>query len=61
MIAVTASISEKAANTWTERIKEVERFVATIAHPNFPVNHGLVRAYQNLYEVCTNPECCGRD
>lgn len=50
MIAVTASISEKAANQWVKWL-EVQDFFGFSIHRNFPENIGLVAAYQQQYEL----------
>ena len=49
MIAVTASISEKAEKSWRTRMK-VAGYQALGIHCNYPENIGLVGAYQKLYE-----------
>jgi len=48
MIAVTASISEKAAELWTSRIRKYDSDLMTSALLNSP-NIGLVAAYQQEY------------
>jgi len=53
MIAVTASISEKAANRWVEWLAAVD-FDAFSIQRNFPENIGLVAAYQQQYELNRN-------
>lgn len=50
MIAVTASISQKAANRWVEWLNAVD-FDAWSIERNYPVNIGLVAAYQKGYET----------
>jgi GT2 family glycosyltransferase len=49
VIAVTASISEKAERQWVDRIQKYDSIERT-AYKNYPVNVGLVPAYQALYE-----------
>ncbi len=49
MIAVTASVSEKAEALWVERIQRHDEIPRTVYH-NYPENVGLVPAYQALYE-----------